>query len=197
MTRYRIVVVTGNVNKKREIELILSDFGESFEVLTEPSLRKLEIQADQVEDIARAAIENIARVVKPRSSTYIVVEDDGLYIEALGGFPGPYSEYVYRTIGLRGVLKLLEDVDNRRAVFKSALGVYTPSGKIEVVCGEVSGYIARELRGSGGFGYDPIFVPDGYDLTFAEMSLEEKCRVSHRARAFRELGKLILSGSLA
>ncbi len=196
MLSYRILIVTGNVHKKREIEYILSRVSDQFQVEMLPNLKKLELQSDDICEIARAAIENIARVVKPQPNTYIVVEDDGLYIEALGGFPGPYAEYVYRTIGLKGILKLMENVQDRRAKFRSALGVYTPSGRIEVVIGEVEGYIAENIRGTGGFGYDPIFIPSGYNKTFAEMTLEEKCEVSHRAKAFRKLGELILSGFL-
>ncbi len=191
----RIVLVTGNENKRKEVECILSKFG-NFVVEKAPYLKKLEVQSDSLEEIARTAIENIARAVKPQPDTYIVVEDDGLFIDALRGFPGPYSAYVYQTIGLDGILKLLEGVEDRRATFRSVLGVLTPSGKIEIIQGSVNGYIAKEKRGTGGFGYDPIFIPEGYDKTFAEMSLEEKCEVSHRARAFRNLADAILSGIL-
>jgi len=196
MAKYKILIVTGNPHKKIEIEYILHRLSPDFQVELVPYYKKVEIQSDDVTEIARVAIENIARIVKPQSGTYIVVEDDGLYIEALGGFPGPYAEFVYRTIGLRGILKLMENVQDRRATFRSALGVYTPSGQVKVIVGEVRGYIAEEIRGSGGFGYDPIFIPEGYNKTFAEMSLEEKCEISHRARAFRKLGELILSGAL-
>ena len=196
MTRYRILLITGNVHKKREVEIILSDYESMFEVEMEPNIRKVEVQADDIYDIARQAMLDISRIVKPRKDTYLVLEDDGLYIEALGGFPGPYSEYVYRTLGLEGILKIMSGIENRSAVFRAALGVLTPSGKIEVVQGSCRGRIADSKRGKGGFGYDPIFVPLGYDITFAEMGIEEKCKISHRARAFRTLADLIVSGVL-
>ncbi len=193
--KIRILLVTGNENKRREVEKILSEY-DIFVVEKAPFLKKLEIQADDLEEIARVAIENIARAVKPMENTYIVVEDDGLFIHALRGFPGPYSAYVYETIGLDGILKLMEGIEDRRATFRSVLGVLTPSGKIGIVQGQVDGYIAKEKRGTGGFGYDPIFIPEGQDRTFAEMSIEEKCRVSHRARAFRRLAEAIINGVL-
>ncbi|NPA23328.1 MAG: RdgB/HAM1 family non-canonical purine NTP pyrophosphatase [Crenarchaeota archaeon] len=196
MTRYRILLITGNVHKKREVEIILSDYESMFEVEMEPNIRKVEVQADDIYDIARQAMLDISRIVKPRKDTYLVLEDDGLYIEALGGFPGPYSEYVYRTLGLEGILKIMSGIENRSAVFRAALGVLTPSGKVEVVQGSCRGRIADSKRGKGGFGYDPIFVPLGYDITFAEMGIEEKCKISHRARAFRTLADLIVSGVL-
>jgi len=196
MAEYRILLVTGNIHKKREVEVILSKYGDTFEVELAPHLRKLEIQSDDLVEIARKAIEHIASVVKPQENTYIVIEDDGLFIDALNGFPGPYSAYVYKTIGLQGILKLMEGVTNRSATFRSVLGVYTPSGRIEIVQGQVRGVIATEIRGTHGFGYDPIFIPEGYDKTFAEMTIEEKCKVSHRARAFDNLATAILSGVL-
>ena len=195
MSSYRIVLVTSNINKKREVEIILSRYN-CFTVDIAPHLRKVEIQSDSLEDIARTAIQHIAQVVKPQENTYIVVEDDGLFIDALRGFPGPYAEYIFRTIGLTGILKLMEGVQDRSATFKSVLGVYTPSGNITVIVGEVRGKIAESIRGTGGFGYDPIFIPEGYSKTFAEMTIEEKCRVSHRARAFSKLAEAIVSGTL-
>ncbi len=196
MSRYKIIVITGNVHKKREIETILSEYDSTFEIDIEPSIRKLEIQADDISEIARRAVMEISRLLKPQRDTYIVLEDDGLFIDALGGFPGPYSEYVYRTLGLDGILKLMYNTENRSAIFKAALGILTPSGKVEIVQGACKGRIAESKRGKGGFGYDPIFIPHGYDMTFAEMSIEEKCKISHRARAFRTLADLIISGVL-
>ncbi len=196
MAEYRIILITGNIHKKIEVEKILSEYENTFIVDIEPNIKKVEIQDDDISKIARNAIAEIAKILKPRKNTYVVLEDDGLYIDALGGFPGPYSEYVYRTIGLDGILKLMKNIQNREATFRAALGVYTPSGSIEVVQGICRGYIAESKRGSEGFGYDPIFIPEGYDKTFAELGIEEKCKISHRARAFRKLADLIISGVL-
>ncbi len=112
-----------------------------------------------------------------------MVEDSGLYIRALNGFPGPYSSYVYKTIGYFGILKLMEDVTDRGAHFKSVVAFY--DGNIyKIFIGTVYGEIINDARGYYGFGFDPIFKPEGSTRkTFAEMSLKEKCMYSHRAKS--------------
>ena len=103
----------------------------------------------------------------------------------------PYASYVLKTIGLEGVLRLLKGAEDRRACFKTALAFCDGRDAEPVVfTGEACGTIAHEPRGMGGFGYDPIFVPEGGDgRTFAEMSTSEKNAYSHRARAFRAFGE--------
>lgn len=179
-----VYVVTKNPGKLREIRLVLEKFG--FEARPVEA-RKLEVQSDSLEEIARTAAEHLlGKVPEP-----FVVEDSGLFVASLNGFPGPYSSYVYRTIGCQGLLKLLEGVSDRRAKFvcAAALGF---EGAVRVFVGEVEGTIAEKPRGSGGFGFDPIFVPLGCARTFAEMSAEEKSALSHRSRAFQALAKFLL-----
>ena len=153
--------------------------------------KRLEIQSDSLEEIARrSVVEAWKEVGKP-----VVVEDAGLFIEALNGFPGPYSSYVYKTIGLNGILKLMEGVYMRRAKFLSAVA-YMDADLTEPVCfvGEAGGRISHRIRGSKGFGFDPIFIPDeGDGRTFGEMETWEKNRLSHRSRAFRKLGEWLSS----
>jgi len=168
---------TSNPNKFKEASEVANRFG--LELVWERGFRKVEVQADAPEII-------VAEALKMNCVEGVLVEDDALYIDALGGFPGPYSEYVYRTIGLRGVLKLLEGVQDRRARFVSAMGVCI-GGRPIIVRGVVEGWISEEPRGSGGFGYDPIFVPVGYSETFAEMGFARKSEISHRARAIEAL----------
>ena len=182
----RVYLVTGNRHKVEEFEAILAPLG--IEV-TPIRLEKLEVQADDVTVIARYAAERLPVIDAP-----VAVEDAGLFIKALRGFPGPYSNYVYRTLGLEGVLKLMSDVDDRHAYFLSAIGVKDTEGRVHVFTGRVDGSIARSPRGSGGFGFDPIFVPEGGEKTFAEASMEEKNSVSHRARAARALAEWLLYG---
>jgi len=114
------------------------------------------------------------------------VEDAGLFIRALNGFPGPYSSFVYKTIGIRGILKLLNDVSDRTAFFKSVIGLWC-NDHIEIFEGVVEGHITKEPRGAGGFGFDPIFIPKGCKKTFAEMSVDEKNLFSHRAKASEQM----------
>ncbi len=118
----------------------------------------------------------------------VIVEDAGLFIPALGGFPGPYSAYVHDTIGNGGILQLMRQLPNRGASFKSVIGLCRHGEEPKLFTGIVEGTITAEGRGTGGFGYDPIFEPKERDgRTFAEMNTDEKNQYSHRARALRKL----------
>ena len=187
MSEVEIYFLTGNKHKFFEVKPIAEKYGVK---LVQYLGEKLEIQADDLVKIAKvAALNAYMNVGKP-----LLVEDAGLFIEALNGFPGPYSSYVFKTIGYTGILKLLENVKNRRAFFRSvAVLVYEPL--IITGIGEVEGTIAYEARGDKGFGFDPIFIPRGSSKTFAEMSIEEKNMFSHRAKAvekvFIKLKKLL------
>lgn len=115
----------------------------------------------------------------------IFIEDSGLFVEALGGFPGVYSAYVSKTIGFNGVLRLMKGEENRKAYFKSIVCLKL-KGEIKIFRGEVEGRIAEKARGKGGFGYDPIFIPKGSEKTFAEAP-EIKNIVSHRKSAIEDM----------
>ncbi len=182
--RTKIFFVTSNKHKFDEVAVIAKKHGICLEML--PG-KKIEIQSSNLMDIAfYSALENYKEFRKP-----ILVEDAGLFIEALNGFPGPYSSYVYETIGVKGILKLMEGIENRRAYFASAVVLIHEPYLIK--CEErVYGYILSESRGTGGFGFDPIFVPEGDTRTFAEMSIDEKNKYSHRAKAVsKAFNKLI------
>lgn len=184
----RFVVVTSNPGKAREFEDLFSRYGLSFRV--EP-IKTPEIQAMDLRLIAEESALYAYDVLREP----VMVEDAGLFIDALGGFPGPFSSYAYKTIGIRGILKLMEGVEDRRARFMSVIAFYTPMiGSVKTFAGEVEGHISYEPKGSGGFGFDPIFIPaEGGGKTFAELSTEEKNRFSHRARAARKFAEWILS----
>ncbi|NPA47034.1 MAG: XTP/dITP diphosphatase [Thermococci archaeon] len=171
-----ITFITSNAGKVREAANYLEPLGVR---VVQRHVPYPEIQADTLEEVARYGVEWLSR----RIDGNFFIEDSGLFINALSGFPGVYSAYVYRTVGLKGVLKLMEDSDDRRASFRSVIAYW--DGEPHVFKGEVRGEITRELRGSGGFGFDPIFKPEGFSKTFAEMSVEEKNRVSHRGAALR------------
>jgi len=173
-----VLFATGNRHKLEELGRVLRECGL---VPRTVDVAKLEVQSDDIGVVAAyAAVHAYSVLGRP-----VLVEDAGLFVNALGGFPGPYSSYVYKTIGLNGLLKLLEGVRERTAVFRSALAYAGPWGVV-VFKGEVRGRIAEEPRGSAGFGFDPVFIPEGVERTFAEMSTEEKNRISHRARAARK-----------
>jgi len=175
----RLAFATTNKHKVAELNSVLRTCGVEVEPINIP---KVELQSDSLEVIASyAAVHAWSIVRRP-----VIVEDAGLFIEALGGFPGPYSSYVYRTIGIAGVLKLMEGIGDRRAYFKSDIALAYDGG-LKVFTGIVRGIIAYQAKGSGGFGFDPIFIPEGSTRTFAEMSLDEKNKFSHRGRAARKL----------
>jgi len=177
----KLYFVTGNEHKLLEAREVLKPYGFLVERLR---ARKLEIQSDSLVEIVKVAVQSLGDVGVP-----VFVEDAGLFIGALNGFPGPYSAYVYRTIGVSGILKLMEGVENRSAYFESAVALRMPNGEVEVFVERVKGFISTEARGTGGFGFDPIFIPEGHTRTFAEMSLHEKNTLSHRAKALRSMAE--------
>lgn len=140
-----------------------------------------EVQSDELVVIAQAK----ARDAHCRLGMPVIVEDDGLFIEALGGFPGAYSSYVMRTIGIAGVLKLLDGSgSDRRAKFSAAIA-YDDGSESRAFEASVRGSISEAPRGEKSWGYDPVFVPDGRDKTFAEMGPDQKIRASHRTEALK------------
>lgn len=173
----RLYLVTSNEHKYQEAKKILEDLDILF--LKAP-IGKFEIQADSLRTVAWSAALHAYKILREA----VVVDDSGLFIEALKGFPGVYSNYVFRTLGIEGILKLMRNVEDRRACFKTALAAIVPPLDV-VLEGEVCGTITSEPLGKGGFGFDPIFVPEGERRTFAQMSVDEKNKYSHRARAFR------------
>jgi XTP/dITP diphosphohydrolase len=176
----RIYFATSNKNKFNEASRILEKYGYELVLF---SFEKKELQSTDLGEIALQS----ALIAYTYVNAPVVVEDSGLFIKALNGFPGPFSSYVYKTIGVRGVLKLTEGVTDRSAYFEAAVAIVMPPFE-RVFKGSVYGRIADSPRGTGGFGFDPIFIPENEDKTFAEMSVEEKNKYSHRARAFEKLG---------
>jgi XTP/dITP diphosphohydrolase len=175
----RLTIVTHNPGKVREFQAGLSHRGIELHHLNRTYH---ELQADTLEEVASFGLQDLAAEVEGD----FCLEDSGLFIDALHGFPGVYSAYVYRTVGLNGLLKLLKGVEDRRASFASVIAV-SWEGETHLFRGEVAGQIARAPRGTEGFGYDPIFIPDGERSTFAQMSLTEKLKHSHRGRALEKV----------
>jgi len=180
-----VFFVTGNVHKFNEARRVLAEFKISIAML---NLETIEIQDDSLENIARASVVDAAK----KSNLPVFVEDAGLFIRALNGFPGPYSSYVYRTLGTEGILKLMENEKIREAYFLSVVAFSNNQKQTEPTCfqGRVEGRIVYEERGRQGFGFDPIFKPfGGNGKTFAEMTTREKNRYSHRALALKKFAK--------
>ena len=175
------IFVTGNVHKFNEARFVLAEYEISVAML---NLAPVEIQDDKIEEIAINSATDAAK----KSKLPIFVEDAGLFIKALNGFPGPYSSYVYRTLGTKGILRILEKVKTRDAYFLSAVAFSnSKKSEVETFKGRIEGKIAREEKGTLGFGYDPIFEPSvGNGKAFAEMAPAQKNRISHRAQALRK-----------
>jgi XTP/dITP diphosphohydrolase len=181
-----VFFATNNVNKFNEARRILTDYDIAVGMLR---VKTAEIQSDSLNEIAQASVIDAFR----RCHLPVIVEDAGLFIDALKGFPGPYAAYTYKTIHNEGILKLMENVENRRATFQSAIA-YCDSSACVPVCfeGEAKGEITQKMRseqGKSGFGFDPIFQPLGSKKTFAEMTIEEKNGFSHRAKAIHKFAK--------
>jgi XTP/dITP diphosphohydrolase len=182
-----VFFATGNIHKFNEVRSILSQFGFAVGMLR---LKGDEIQSESLREIAEKSVKNAYF----RCRLPIFVEDAGLFIDALGGFPGPYAAYVYHTIHNRGILKLMETTANRHARFQSVIAYCDQQSPCQPECfvGEVKGEITtamREEQGKSGFGFDPIFQPKGSPKTFAEMAIEEKNGYSHRAIAIRKFAE--------
>ena len=176
-----ICFVTSNNGKFVEAQAIFGD-------LVQKNIGYNELQVDTLEEVVDFGMKEVmARLKGP-----VIIEDAGLFIDCLKGFPGVYSAYVQKTIGNSGILRLMEGTDNRIAAFKSVVGYAEPGMEPVVFKGELKGDIGFETRGTGGFGYDPIFYVNGKSL--AEMSLEEKNRISHRAGSMKALKQWLESG---
>jgi XTP/dITP diphosphohydrolase len=177
-----IYFITSNEGKLHETKSKLEPLGYS---IIQKNIGYPEIQAESLEEVARYGVQHL----QDKLNHPFILEDAGLFINNLGGFPGVYSSYVYFTIGLDGILSLLQNVEesNRDAVFRSVFAYGEPSGKMELFIGECTGKITKNKRGTEGFGYDPIFIPDNEKITFAEMDTKTKNSYSHRGKSLEKL----------
>ena len=177
-----IYFITGNKGKLLEAK---EKFSSMDIKIVQKDLGYPEVQADALEDVARFGVEH----VKEQLDHPFILEDAGLFIDALNGFPGVYSAYVFHTIGLKGILDLLEEVEvnKRTALFRSVFAYGEPGQKSKFFVGECPGTITTREFGDHGFGYDPIFIPDGEKRTFAQMDANEKNRFSHRGKSLEKL----------
>jgi len=173
---------TSNENKFQEAERILSNLGVQinfFKTILE------EMQSDSLSDIAQQkAIDAYNRIQKP-----VIIEDDGLFIESLNGFPGPYSSYAYDTIGNKGIMNLLGNSEVRHAKFVSIIAYCDESLNPKLFESSILGKISSVIE-EGGWGYDPIFIPAGESKTYANVS--DKDKFSHRAASLKKFSNWFL-----
>ena len=185
----KIVIASDNKKKLKEMNEILSGLGYSCISKSDAGIY------DEVEETGTTFTENSilkAKEIAKKAKTFAVADDSGLMVDALNGEPGVYSkryagENATDEERISFLLNKIKNVPDgkRTAKFISAVSFYNEEGKGFTVTGECKGSLSFSPKGSGGFGYDPIFVPDGYNKTFSELTSEEKAEISHRGKALR------------
>lgn len=189
----RLILATRNEHKTREMAALL---GSGFLVLDLKNIGFEEEIAETAPTFAGNAELKARAVSRFCPEELVVADDSGLEVPAIQGAPGVYSARYAgpRSDDADNVAKLLRELrtlEMRQAAFRCVLVVAQDGRLLETFEGSVSGMIEHEPRGHGGFGYDPVFRPDGFDLTFSQLSAEEKNRVSHRARAAAKLKEFL------
>jgi XTP/dITP diphosphohydrolase len=192
---WNLLIATRNQKKKKELEDILGDLDAALLTLDE-----LADVPEVIEDGSTFEANAIKKALTVAQLTNFVTlaDDSGLEVDVLGGAPGIFSArfagpQANDEANNRKLLALLQNIDERKrtARFVCVIAVAWPSGEVKTVTGVCPGTIAREAHGTGGFGYDPYFIPDGYEKTFAELPAEEKNRISHRGQALQEAKVLL------
>ncbi len=189
-----VVAATQNEHKLRELRDILEKSGMKVISQKDAGLEKTDVEENGETFEQNSFIK--ADAIMRLSGMIAVADDSGLEVDFLNGAPGVYSaryagEHKSDLDNNNKLLKELSGVENRRARFVSVVTMVYPDGRVIYARGECPGTILEAPRGKGGFGYDPLFLPDGLDKTFAEVTQEEKNSVSHRAKALEKLEELL------
>lgn len=187
----RLVIASHNPGKVREIRDLLAPFGIAVSGAAELGLS----EPDETGDTFRANAELKARAAAQAAALPALADNSGLVVPALGGRPGIYSarwagptkDFAVAMAEVERALAALGPGADRRAEFVAVLSLAWPDGHVESFEGRVAGRLEWPPTGDKGFGYDPMFLPAGYELTFGEMEPAEKHAISHRARAFKQL----------
>ena len=189
----QLVLATRNAKKLAELDRLLAGAGLDVQILGSDAFSEL----PEIEETGSTFAENSlikARAVSTHTGLIAIADDSGLCVDALDGQPGIYSarwagQGATDESNLDLVLEQIRDIEpaHRTAHFACAAALVLPSGEEYVVQGQVNGVLLTQRRGVGGFGYDPIFLPDGCDITTAEMTSEQKDAISHRGQAMRAL----------
>lgn len=192
----RIIAASSNAHKIKEIQAIMGKFGMEVVPRDQAGVPPFEIEEDG-ETFEENSFKKASEIMKV-TGEITVADDSGLMVDYLGGAPGVYSarfagEQCDDGKNNKKLLKLLEGLPEkeRKAKFVSVITLIFPDGEALVARGECPGRIIEVPTGENGFGYDPLFVPEGYDKTFAQLDGEEKNMISHRARALEKLEKLL------
>ena len=175
---YDVFFASSNVHKYEEAEKILSEFGIKLGFF---KTGLTEIQEDSLSKIAEQKVMDAFN----RCKNAVIVEDDGLFIDSLSGFPGPFSSYAFKTLGNNGILKLVGN--NRNAQFRAVIAYCdsneTPDANVKLFESSIAGTISENIQGNG-WGYEPIFIPENQTKTYAELA--DKNKLSHRYEALKK-----------
>lgn len=180
-----IYFITGNNHKFNEIKKLFEK-EELVYNLKQKTTATIEIQATSIKEVALFKLKSIKNLF---TNSYFV-EDAGFFVDVpLKGFPGVYSKFVLNTIGNEGILKLTNEYRNTSAHFEAVIALYyQPLNKIILFEGTVDGKVSENIRGKGGFGFDPIFIPKEIPTsTFAELTTDEKNSISHRGKVWKKM----------
>ena len=173
-----IAFATGNNGKITEAKKIF----ECFKVhIIQKDIKLIEPRSDSLEKIAIEKAKQACEILKMP----VIVEDSGLFIKSLNNFPGTYSHLIYDKISDVGILKLMDNIKDRSATFNAVVAFASPKRKPITFTGEQKGTISFEVKGSGGFGFDPIFIPENEKQTWAE-NPKLKAKQSHRTIALKK-----------
>jgi len=191
----KIIFATGNRNKLKEASQIL---GSSFELITPADIGITEDIPETSDTIKGNAIQK-AEYLFSKTGNPCFADDTGLEVDALNGAPGVYSaryagEGKKSSDNMHKLLTELHGTTERTAQFRTTIALILKNGELHTFDGIIKGSITTTEKGTGGFGYDPIFMPDGYDKTFAELSDEEKNKISHRGLAMKKLQEFLSRG---
>lgn len=190
----KIVISTNNKNKLREIKRILEDL--PIEVLSKKDIGLEDFDVIEDGDTLEKNSVKKAEALKTKTEYMVMADDSGLFVDSLNGEPGVHSARYAGVDGddLANNKKLLKTMKNtpleeRSAHFKAVIALITENDKIITVSGKCNGHIAFEPQGDNDFGYDPLFIPDGYEKSFAQLDGKVKNKISHRAKALEGIKK--------
>ncbi|KKP96193.1 MAG: Non-canonical purine NTP pyrophosphatase [Microgenomates group bacterium GW2011_GWC1_38_14] len=176
----KLLFATGNKGKIIEAEHILGIPLETVNIEID------EVQSMDLEYVAKRKAEAAFKILRKP----VIIDDVGVFIEAWNGFPGPFAKFILDKLGNRRVLEILKSEKNRNVTVTSAVG-YRDGKNTHVFLGEVQATLAHEERGTEGWGFDPIIIPLGQKLTYAEMGLLGKSKLSHRKKALEKFRKFL------
>lgn len=181
-----IIFVTNTEGKAKEAQEIL---GEKF-LIKHQKVDLEEIQTVNGKEVIRKKVKQAFRLLK----IPVLVEDTSLYFEAWKGLPGALARWFLDAVGCQGICKMMKDEENRKAYAESAIAFYDGK-KMKIVSARVEGSIPEKPKGHYGFGWDPIFIPKGFEKTFSEMTMTEKNEISMRRAALEKLRLYLIRNS--